>query len=227
MSRNHRSDGHNAPQKARQRRPGAGRSEVRIVGGHWRGRKVRFPDVPGLRPSPDRVRETLFNWLAPVIHGARVLDLFAGSGVLGFEALSRGAASAVLVERDRTAAGQLRDSVAVLGAKAAEVVEGDALAWLGPERGPFDVVFLDPPFGTSLQDEALVRLDRPGMLSAGAFVYLERPAGDGPPALPAGWALHRSGRAGDVGYYLAVRQETGPAAAPPGPPASDREEQET
>ena len=227
MSRNHRSDGHIAPQKARARRPGAGRSEVRIVGGRWRGRKVRFPDVDGLRPSPDRVRETLFNWLAPAMQGARVLDLFAGSGVLGFEALSRGAASAVLVERDRSAAGQLRVSATALGASAAEVVEGDALAWLEADRGPFDIVFLDPPFGTGLQEEALKRLDRPGALAPDPFVYLERPAAEGPPALPAGWTLHRSGRAGDVGYYLAVRQAIGPAAAPPGPPASDREEQET
>jgi len=227
MSRNHRSDGHIAPQKARGRRPGAGRSEVRIIGGRWRGRKVRFPDVPGLRPSPDRVRETLFNWLAPAMHGARVLDLFAGSGVLGFEALSRGAVSAVLVERDRSAAGQLRDSAAALGADAAEVVQGDALAWLGQEHGPFDVVFLDPPFGTGLQEDALARLDRPGALAPDAFIYLERPAADGPPTLPGGWILHRSGRAGDVGYYLAVKQETGPADAPPEPPASDGEEQAT
>ena len=222
MSRNHRSDGPNAPQKARVRRPGCGRSEVRIVGGRWRGRKVRFPDVPGLRPSPDRVRETLFNWLASVVHGARVLDLFAGSGVLGFEALSRGAASAVLVERDRDAARQLRDSAAALGADAAEVVEGDALAWLGPGRGSFDVVFLDPPFGTGLLEQALDRLDRPGLLSPGACIYLERPAGEGPPALPSGWVLHRSGRAGDVGYYLAVMREPGRAGEAPAPSASDR-----
>jgi len=220
MSRNHRSDGHNAAQKTRGRRAGAGRHEVRIVGGRWRGRKVRFPDLPGLRPSPDRVRETLFNWLAPVIHGARVLDLFAGSGVLGFEALSRGAASAVLVERDRDAVRQLRDSADTFGADAAEVVEGDALAWLGPGRGPFDVVFLDPPFGSGLQERALGRLERDGLLSPDAFVYLERPASEGPPALPAGWSLHRTGRAGDVGYYLA---RTRAVSEPPGLPGGDRD----
>jgi 16S rRNA (guanine966-N2)-methyltransferase len=220
MSRNHRSAGHNAPQKTRGRRAGAGRSEVRIVGGRWRGRKVRFPDLPGLRPSPDRVRETLFNWLAPVVQGARVLDLFAGSGVLGLEALSRGAASAVLVERDPAAARQLRDSAAALGADSAGVVEGDALAWLDPARGPFDIVFLDPPFGTGLQERALVGLDRPGVLSPGAYVYLERPVADGPPALPAGWILHRSGRAGDVGYYLAIAREAGAAGEAPDLPSS-------
>jgi len=225
MSRNHRSDGHNAAQNARGRRPGAGRSEVRIVGGRWRGRKVRFPDVPGLRPSPDRVRETLFNWLMPVMQGARVLDLFAGSGVLGFEALSRGAAEAVLVEHHRDAARQLRDSAAALGADQAQVVEADALAWLMAQRGPFDVVFLDPPFGTGLQHEALGRLDRPGVLSPGAFVYLERSAADGPPVLPPGWSLHRSGRAGDVGYYLATTREAGSVGRPPGLPSSDRHEE--
>lgn len=223
MSRNHRSDGHNAAQKTQGGRAGAGRREVRIVGGSWRGRKLRFPDIPGLRPSPDRVRETLFNWLAPVIRGARVLDPFAGSGVLGFEALSRGAASAVLVERDRVAARQLRDSAAVLGAETAEVVEGDALAWLDADRGPFDIVFLDPPFGTGLQEQAVGRLDRPGVLSPGAFVYLERPAAEGPPELPAGWILHRSGRAGDVGYYLAILGEAGASGAAPGRPSSDRD----
>jgi len=227
MPRNHRSRKDNAVQKPAGRQAGGGRNEVRIVGGRWRGRKIRFPAAPGLRPSPDRVRETLFNWLAPVIQGARVLDLFAGSGVLGFEALSRGAAAAMLVENDRSVVRQLRDTAAALGAASAEVVEGDALAWLQQDRGPFDVVFLDPPFGTELQEAALRRLSRPGYLAPGAFVYLERPAADGSPALPDGWTLHRSGRAGDVGYYLAVKRDAGPADAAPGPTANDREEPES
>ena len=226
MSRNHRSGKRNAVQKPGAGKAGGGRNEVRIVGGRWRGRKIRFPAVPGLRPSPDRVRETLFNWLAPGIQGATVLDLFAGSGVLCLEALSRGAAAAVLIDRDRSVVRQLRDSVVALGAAGATVVEADALAWLDQEPGPFDLVFLDPPFGTGLQERALQRLDRPGVLSPGAFVYLERPAPDGPPSLPAGWMLHRAGRAGDVGYYLAVKRETGPAAGPTAPSAGDREEQE-
>jgi 16S rRNA (guanine966-N2)-methyltransferase len=226
MARNHRSGRDNAVQKARGRAgdtPAAGRNEVRIVGGRWRGRKIRFPTAQGLRPSPDRVRETLFNWLAPVIQGARCLDLFAGSGALGFEALSRGAAAVVLVERNRQVADHLRQLATTLGADGAEVAEADALAWLDRGPGPFDVVFVDPPFGSGLLAGALQRLDRPGRLAPGAFVYLEGPAAEGPPSLPAGWALHRSGRAGDVGYYLAVKRETGPAAAPPEPPASDRE----
>jgi len=220
MSRNHRSGRDNALQKPR--RPAAGgHGEVRIVGGRWRGRKIRFPPVPGLRPSPDRVRETLFNWLAPVIHGARCLDLFAGSGALGFEALSRGAARAVLVERDRSAVGQLRDSAAALGADAAEVVEGDALAWLDRTPGGFDIVFLDPPFTSGLLPEAIVRLGRPGVLAPEARVYMECALADGPPALPPGWALHRSGRAGDVGYYLAIRRGEGAAGGPQDPPARE------
>ena len=189
----------------------------------WRGRRLTFAPVPGLRPSPDRVRETVFNWLAPVMRGARVLDLFAGSGVLGVEALSRGAAGVVLVEQDRTVACHLRQLAATLGADAAQIVEADALAWLDAQPAAFDIVFLDPPFGSGLLPEALRRLDRPGSLSPGAFVYLECPAADGPPALPPGWTLHRSGRAGDVGYYLAVKREAGPAAGSPAPSASDGE----
>jgi 16S rRNA (guanine966-N2)-methyltransferase len=226
MSRNHRSGKDNALQNAGGRRAGAGRNEVRIVGGRWRGRKIRFPSLPGLRPSPDRVRETLFNWLAPSIRGARVLDLFAGSGVLGFEALSRGAAEAILVERDRAAARQLREVAATLGAASAKVVEGDALSWLDRAQGPFDVVFLDPPFESGLLPAALERLDQSGHLAPGAFVYVECPATQAPPVLPAGWTEHRSGRAGDVGYYLAVKRGTGPAAGPTEPSAGDREEQE-
>jgi 16S rRNA (guanine966-N2)-methyltransferase len=226
MSRNHRSGKDNALQNAGGRRPGAGRNEVRIIGGRWRGRKIRFPSTPGLRPSPDRVRETLFNWLAPAIPGARVLDLFAGSGVLGFEALSRGAQEAVLVEHDRAAARRLREVAATLEAASAKVVEGDALGWLDRAQGAFDVVFLDPPFGSGMLPGALERLDRPGRLAPGAFVYVECPATQAPPDLPGGWTLHRSGRAGDVGYYLAVKREAGPAAGPTGPSAGDREEQE-
>jgi 16S rRNA (guanine966-N2)-methyltransferase len=228
MARNHRSGRDNAVQKTRGRAgttPRAGRNEVRIVGGRWRGRKIRFPTVEGLRPSPDRVRETLFNWLAPVIRDTRCLDLFAGSGALGFEALSRGAASVVLVERDRAAANHLRQLAAALGAENAQVAEGDALAWLDRASGSFDVVFLDPPFGSGLLQEALWRLERTGHLAPGAFIYLECPTADGPPGLPPGWTLHRSGRAGDVGYYLAVKRESGPVAGPTAPSASGREEQ--
>jgi len=199
-------------QNKRRRLAARGRNEVRIIGGRWRGRKIRFPDDTGIRPSPDRVRETLFNWLAPVVSGAHCLDLFAGSGVLGLEALSRGAATAVLVDRDRTVIRHLQDVVAQLDAAGASVVAADALDWLGLQRGSFDIVFLDPPFDAAWVPALLDRIDEPGCLAPGAWIYVERPAAEGPPSLPAGWRLHRSGKAGDVGYYLAVR---------PGPPAGD------
>lgn len=205
MPRNHRSGSRNALQNASGRSSSGGRGEVRIIGGLWRGRRIRFPDGTGIRPSPDRVRETLFNWLAPAIHGARCLDLFAGSGVLGFEALSRGAASALLVDRDRTVTRHLQTVANDLAAEGATIVEADATTWLRAGRGPFDVIFLDPPFDSDLVPGLLEDLDRHGVAPPGAFVYVERPAGEGEPPWPNGWSLHRSGRAGDVGYYLALR----------------------
>ena len=193
-----------------------GRNEVRIIGGQWRGRKIRFPDDTGIRPSPDRVRETLFNWLAPAVRGARCLDLFAGSGVLGLEALSRGAATAVLVDRDRNVVRHLQEVTRKLDAAGATVIAADALDWLAAGKGPFDIVFLDPPFDSTWLPALLGRLDEPGCLAPGAWVYVERPAAEGPPSLPAGWRLHRSGKAGDVGYYLAVRP-----GSPAGSPAAE------
>jgi 16S rRNA (guanine966-N2)-methyltransferase len=178
---------------------------VRIIGGLWRGRRLHFPDVAGLRPTPDRVRETLFNWLAPVMRGARCLDLFAGSGALGFEALSRGAARVTLVERDRVALQSLRDAAVVLQAgDRARIVCGTAQACLATAAEPFDVIFLDPPFDAHALPAVIATIAQRNLLSPGGFVYLEIPAGARLPPLPPGWCLHRSGRAGDVGYHLAV-----------------------
>jgi len=213
MSRNHRKRGDNAPQKEHPPSPSHGRNEVRIIGGRWRGRKLRFPGAPGLRPTPDRVRETLFNWLAPVIRGARCLDCFAGSGVLGFEALSRGAGSVLLVDSEPVLVRYLGRVAGDLDAgAAATVIRADATQWLERATGPFDVVFLDPPYAAGLLPDLLRSLSRPGLLAPGALVYLEGAAAGGPPALPPGWRLHRSGRAGDVGYHLAVAP--GAAAQP-------------
>ncbi len=180
-------------------------NELRIIGGAWRGRRIRFAARPGIRPTPDRVRETLFNWLAPAVEGSRCLDLFAGSGALGLEALSRGAAAATFVESDRMSTESLRETISILRAERALVVQADALRWLDgpPER--FDIVFLDPPFESGLLAEAFRKLDSAGWLSASARVYLEAPAKLGPPPLPAGWTLHRSGKAGAVGYHLALK----------------------
>jgi 16S rRNA (guanine966-N2)-methyltransferase len=171
---------------------------VRIIGGAWRSRLVSFPDEPGLRPTPDRVRETLFNWLGQDLTGKRCLDLFAGSGVLGFEALSRGAAEVVMVERSRTIAEALRDNAGRLGASGFRLVVGDALHFLGdPGAGRFDVVFVDPPYGSGLVGQALERL--PAVLAGGALVYVESNAAVEPDPP---WRVRRHDRAGAVHYHL-------------------------
>ncbi|KAF1692903.1 16S rRNA (guanine(966)-N(2))-methyltransferase RsmD [Pseudoxanthomonas koreensis] len=165
---------------------------VRIVGGRWRGTKLPVPDLDGLRPTSDRVRETLFNWLQPALPGAVVLDLFAGSGALGLEAVSRGAARAVLVERDPVQAANLRAAVQRLDAAGqVQVVEDDALRWLagpGAAAGPFDIAFLDPPFAAGLWQPALQALLP--RLAADAWLYLESPPQQ-LPAPPPEWVLHR------------------------------------
>ncbi len=181
----------------------AASGEFRIIGGRYRHRRLAFPALDGLRPSPDRVRETLFNWLAPVIEGARCLDLFAGSGALGLEALSRGAASCVFVEQAGAAVVALRQHLARLDAAGGEVWQAEALAWLaGPARS-FDIVFLDPPYAANLLAPACTALAAGGWLAPGARVYLETAAADGEPTLPDGWSLVRSKKAGQVGYHLA------------------------
>ncbi len=180
-----------------------GARELRIVGGTLRGRKWKFPDSGALRPTPDRVRETLFNWLAPHIAGMRVLDLFAGSGALAFEALSRGAASAVLVEKDRAAASSLRATAGQFGLAAARIEGGDALSFLHAQPADaYDLIFLDPPFAASLMEPALAEIGGRGLLAAAGFCYVEQPAAQALPELPPGWVVHRSGKAGEVGYHL-------------------------
>ncbi|MDR7067652.1 16S rRNA (guanine966-N2)-methyltransferase [Pseudoxanthomonas japonensis] len=195
-----------------------GAGQVRIIGGRWRGTKLAVPDRPGLRPSSDRVRETLFNWLMPALPGARVLDLFAGTGVLGLEAVSRGAAQATLVERDPGLATALRGAVAKLSAQA-EVHAGDALAWLSGCSDTFDLVFLDPPFADGLWARALDGLAP--RLAPAAWVYVESPA-DLLPPVPAGWALHREGRTREVRYALYRTPAAQPTVTlrPDDPPAT-------
>lgn len=149
-------------------------SQVRIIGGRWRGRRLPVPDLPDLRPSPDRLRETLFNWLGPQLAGARCLDLYAGTGALGLEAASRGAARVELVEYNTAAAAQLRKTVAELGADQVEVFCADALSWLAAREAPFDIVFVDPPFRAGIWDAAVRALA--ARLEADALVYVESPA---------------------------------------------------
>lgn len=182
------------------KRPAQGGS-LRIIGGQWRGRKLTFPDADGLRPTGDRLRETLFNWLAPVVVEARCLDLFAGSGALGLEAVSRGAASALLVEQSAAACKCLQQHRRVLGAEQQlQIVRGDALQWL--QQAPaqaFDILFLDPPFNSSLLPAAIERVDASGCLSPGARIYVESPRhSDSACGYPATWQLLRSIETGQV-----------------------------
>jgi 16S rRNA (guanine966-N2)-methyltransferase len=185
--------------------PPGGRLLVRIIGGAWRGRKIRFPPVDAIRPTPDRVRETVFNWLQSDIAGSRCLDLFAGSGALGLEALSRGAARVLFVDLDPQAARHLSQTLRELDCDRGEVVSSDARRYLGGAAEPFDIVFLDPPYADHALADTCRRIEEGGWLRPGGLAYLEDSASDGPPELPAGWTLLRSKRAGEVGYHLARR----------------------
>ena len=182
----------------RQARPQGPRNRVRIIGGEWRSRLLRFPDHESLRPTPDRVRETVFNWLGQRLDGLACVDLFAGSGAFGFEALSRGAARVVMVERDREILQALRDNAAALDAGARlDLVPGDAMGWLARCGERFDVAFVDPPYASGLAMPAMEAL-RP-CLAAGARVYVE--AAQGFVAGPA-WEALRQDHAGAVRYAL-------------------------
>ena len=177
---------------------------MRIIAGQWRRRLLRVPDVEGLRPTPDRVRETLFNWLTGAVDGARCLDLYAGSGALGFEAASRGAAAVLLVERDQRAVSCMREEAAALGAAQIEVVQADARRWLEGEATPFDIVFLDPPFGGDDLGSLCAALERGGWLAPGALVYLESREALESLDLPETWQILRRQKAGQVRYHLAA-----------------------
>ncbi|AIF47179.1 16S rRNA (guanine(966)-N(2))-methyltransferase RsmD [Dyella japonica] len=174
---------------------------IRIIGGQLRNSRLDVPDLPGLRPTPERVRETLFNWLAPVMSGARCLDLCAGTGALGIEALSRGAAGVQFVERDARAAQALRDNLARLKAEGGQVAAVDAQVYLQGTAQPFGLVFLDPPFALDLWTPLAQRLEQGGWLAPSAWIYVESPR-QVAPALPASWLPHREGTAGDVRYAL-------------------------
>ena len=180
---------------------------LRIIGGSWRGRRLRFPPSAQIRPTPDRVRETLFNWLAGRVPGARCLDLFAGSGALGLEALSRGAASVVFVDQDAAATRELRARLAEWGATGGEVERTDALRYLTGPPTPFDVVFLDPPFGSDLLAPAARLLEEHGWLSPKALIYVENAARHAPVPLPGTWEPMKAKQAGEVGYHLLVKSK--------------------
>lgn len=176
--------------------------EVRIVGGRWKRSKLPVIDRPGLRPTPDRVRETLFNWLGQELAGWRVLDAFAGTGALGFEAASRGAAAVTLVERDRAQVRLLRETQARLQADALAIESADALAWMARAApASFELVLLDPPFDAGLEAPALAAAVP--LVAPGGWLYLESPAPLAEP--PDGFVLHRALRAGAVHAHLLRR----------------------
>lgn len=183
--------------------PRGGQGQLRIIGGQWRSRRVTFPDGPGLRPTPDRVRETLFNWLAPYVAGARVLDPFVGSGALYLEALSRGASMGLALDNNAAAIASLRGNLDLFKCPVGQLMQGDAVRYLENQPSqPFDLVFLDPPFHQNLLEPVCILLDTKGWLAEQAWVYTESEAPPSSLALPAGWQLHREKQAGQVYYAL-------------------------
>lgn len=180
--------------------------QIRIIGGQWRGRKLPVLISQGLRPTTDRIRETVFNWLAPLIQNARCLDCFAGSGALGFEALSRYAGHCTFLETERQVTQQLKLNVSRLQTAQAEVIQTDALKWLAAEGTAFDVVFLDPPFRKGLLTETVTLIEKNGWLSDDAWIYLETESETSLADLPVNWHPHREKTAGQVTYRLYHRQ---------------------
>ena len=180
-------------------------NKIRIIGGSWRSRQLRFDDAPGLRPTPARVRETLFNWLQYDIAGSRCLDLYAGSGALGFEAASRGARDVVQVERDARSCSALRSNAATLCAIRNKIVEMDVQRFLSGKAESFDLVFLDPPFAEDLAVKTCQLLEQNGWLASHAKIYIETEAGLDLAGLPANWQLLKDKTAGEVRYRLFAR----------------------
>ncbi|ODU99493.1 MAG: 16S rRNA (guanine(966)-N(2))-methyltransferase RsmD [Thiobacillus sp. SCN 63-57] len=189
-----------AKRAAPQRAHGAA-NRVRIIGGQYRRRLLDFPDGAGLRPTPDRVRETLFNWLGQDLPGWICLDLFSGSGALGFEAASRGAGRVVMIERDLKTTAALEKNRTVLGASQVDILRADALAWLANSHEAFDLIFVDPPFGSGLAESVLADLGR--HLKPGGHAYIEQETAV---VAPPGFIIHRSGRAGRSHFALLIKE---------------------
>lgn len=181
--------------------------QIRIIGGQWRGRKLKVPDLPGLRPTPDRVRETVFNWLAPVIAGANCLDAFAGSGAFGFESLSRGASHAVLVDQSSEVVALLKEELQLFKANNAEIYRAMIPQQLKQPQKPFDIVFLDPPYQADLLLKTCFYLEEHSFLANEAYIYLEASASLCENELPSNWEILKSKKAGQVSYHLILRKE--------------------
>jgi len=190
--------------KAQTKRGGKSTNTLRIIGGEWRSRKLAFVDAPGLRPTPDRIRETLFNWVQTHIHGARCLDMFAGTGALGLEALSRGAEDVVFVEKNKTCAQQLKQNIELLKANA-NVIEGDALVFLNSIEKPkqaFDLVFLDPPYRQQLLSKSLNYLIDETLIDKNSLIYLEHESEESFDWSKYGLAVLKEANAGQVHSFL-------------------------
>jgi len=189
-----------------QKKPGT----VRIIGGRWRGRRLPVPDVEGLRPSGDRSRETLFNWLQPHLFRARCVDLFAGTGVLGLEAVSRGAASAVLVEKSPAAVAAIQQTLERFGAEEVTVVENDAFSWLGSQPPhSADIVLSDPPFGHGMAEQVVRALETADLVRPGGILYLETARGEESPSGGSGWQCVKEKVLGEVRMQLFLRLQSG------------------
>ena len=182
-------------------------NQLRIIGGKLKRTKLSFPSISGLRPTPDRIRETLFNWLQGDMHNSRCLDLFAGSGALGLESISRGAAFVAMVEKDSTAASSIKNNLNRLNIVNAVVYTQDVKEFLlfNQQSTRFDIVFLDPPYGDDVLTETMTLLEQQEWLSPSAKIYIEAPS-DRELCLPPNWILHRQKKSGQVGYHLAIRK---------------------
>lgn len=183
--------------------------ELRIIAGKWRGRKLKFLDRPSLRPTPDRVRETLFNWLQSDIVGCRCIDLFAGSGALGFEAISRGATSVIMIEKDAEVIDQISRNIELLSTDQIEVYRDDAMNFLEignrESKYKFDLVFMDPPYRSELLEPCCKLLEQGQWLEAGSKVYIEYSSDDTFDDLPSNWECLKKKQAGQVGYSLYIK----------------------
>jgi 16S rRNA (guanine966-N2)-methyltransferase len=181
---------------------GKAQGQLRIIAGHWRSRKLAFPQREKLRPTPDRVRETLFNWLQADVPGSRCLDMFAGSGALGFEAASRGAGEVVMIEQDRVAALALTRNISLLDAGNIQLVIADAVEWLKDNQHAFDIVFLDPPYQAGLLGRCCEILESGQSLAENAKIYLEHGPEDDSIVIPEDWECLKHKSAGQVTYKL-------------------------
>lgn len=181
-------------------------NQLRIIGGQWRGRKLPFADIEGLRPTPDRVRETLFNWLQPCIHGAHCLDLYAGSGALGLEALSRGASEVIMLDTQNRITRQLRENCQLLKCDQAKIYSQSALDFLAHAAPhPVSIAFIDPPYRKQLVEPSCRLLEENGWLTPGAMIYIEVEKELSSLPVPANWEILRSKQAGQVSYHLLQR----------------------